>query len=83
MALLNKGYRREIEELVRRIEKIETAIEPRFQEHFVNAMAFPNKVEPFPNLAAVVALPQRRERPTVGADDGRRRRGRAARRMAE
>ena len=63
MALLNKGYRREIEELVRRIEKIETALEPRFQEHFVNAMAFPNKVEPFPNLAAAVALPKPRERP--------------------
>ena len=58
MALLNKGYRREIEELVRRIEKIETALEPRFQEHFVSAMAFPNKTEPFPNLAAAVALPK-------------------------
>ena len=56
MALLNKGYRREIEELVRKIEKIETALEPRFQEHFVNAMAFPNKTEPFPNLAAAVEL---------------------------
>ena len=60
MALLNKGYRREIEELVRRIEKIETALEPRFQEHFVNAMAFPNKREAFPNLAAAVALPQKK-----------------------
>jgi uncharacterized 2Fe-2S/4Fe-4S cluster protein (DUF4445 family) len=67
---------------VHEIEKIETAIEPRFQEHFVAAMAFPNKVEPFPNLAAVVALP-RRESSTAGADESRRRRGRAARRMAE
>ena len=83
MALLNKGYRREIEALVRRIEKIETALEPRFQEHFVNAMAFPNKVEPFPNLAAAVTLPERRENALSGADEGRRRRGRAARRMAE
>jgi uncharacterized 2Fe-2S/4Fe-4S cluster protein (DUF4445 family) len=46
-------------------------------------MAFPNKVEPFPNLAAVVALPARRESSTAGADESRRRRGRAARRMAE
>src|SRR3954453_12353121 len=30
MALLNKGHRKEIEELVRHIEKIETALEPRF-----------------------------------------------------
>ena len=68
MALLNKGYRREIEELVRRIEKIETALEPRFQEHFVSAMAFPNKTEPFPNLAAAVALPARRDADTVGLE---------------
>ncbi|RUW00484.1 ASKHA domain-containing protein, partial [Mesorhizobium sp. M1A.F.Ca.IN.020.04.1.1] len=37
MALLNRGYRREIEETVSRIEKIETALEPKFQEHFVYA----------------------------------------------
>jgi uncharacterized 2Fe-2S/4Fe-4S cluster protein (DUF4445 family) len=60
MALLNKSYRREIEELVRRIEKIETALEPRFQQHFVSAMAFPNKSEAFPNLTAAVQLPARR-----------------------
>ncbi|RWH66109.1 MAG: DUF4445 domain-containing protein, partial [Mesorhizobium sp.] len=51
MALLNRGYRREIEETVSRIEKIETALEPKFQEHFVYAMALPNKVDPFPKLA--------------------------------
>ena len=83
MALLNKGYRREIESVVRRIEKIETAIEPRFQEHFVNAMAFPNKAEPFPNLAAAVTLPVRRAGAQAGGEEGRRRRGRAVRRMAE
>jgi uncharacterized 2Fe-2S/4Fe-4S cluster protein (DUF4445 family) len=79
MALLNKGYRREIEELVRRIEKIETALEPRFQEHFINAMAFPNKREKFPNLAAAVALPQK---PSGEAGEGRRRRGRGEHRIA-
>jgi uncharacterized 2Fe-2S/4Fe-4S cluster protein (DUF4445 family) len=83
MALLNKGYRQEIESVVRRIEKIETAIEPRFQEHFVNAMAFPNKAEPFPNLAAAVTLPVRRAGAQAGGEEGRRRRGRAVRRMAE
>jgi uncharacterized 2Fe-2S/4Fe-4S cluster protein (DUF4445 family) len=82
MSLLNKGYRREIEELVRRIEKVETAIEPRFQEHFVSAMAFPNKREPFPNLAATVELPKRAEQ-TSDSHEGRRRGRRPARRAAE
>jgi uncharacterized 2Fe-2S/4Fe-4S cluster protein (DUF4445 family) len=72
MALLNRGHRREIEALVRTIEKIETAIEPRFQEHFVNAMAFPNKVEPFPRLETVVSLPPR----PAGSEAGKRRGGR-------
>ena len=57
MALLNRGHRREVEALVRRIEKIETALEPKFQAHFVNAMGFPNTSEPFPELARVVPLP--------------------------
>ncbi len=83
MALLNKGYRREIEDLVRRIEKIETALEPRFQEHFVNAMAFPNKLEPFPNLSAAVALPARETDASGASMEGRRRGGRAARHTAE
>jgi uncharacterized 2Fe-2S/4Fe-4S cluster protein (DUF4445 family) len=77
MALLNKGYRREIEELVRKIEKIETALEPRFQEHFVSAMAFPNKTEAFPNLSAAVALPKSREAVAGAGAEGRRRRSRA------
>ncbi len=59
IALLNAAARREIEDVVRRIEKIETAIEPRFQEHFVAAMAIPNKVDPFPNLSKAVRLPER------------------------
>jgi len=36
MALLNRDYRREIEETVSKIEKIETALESKFQEHFVS-----------------------------------------------
>ena len=58
IALLNVGARDEIENLVRRIVKIETAIESRFQEHFVNAIAIPNKVDLFPELAAVVSMPK-------------------------
>ena len=59
MALLNRGYRREIEALVQRIEKIETALEPDFQRHFVAAMALPNKIDRFPSLERVVTLPER------------------------
>ncbi|WP_339951862.1 ASKHA domain-containing protein [uncultured Albimonas sp.] len=57
IALLNRGARREIEQVVRRIEKIETAIEPRFQEHFVGAMAIPHKTAAYPQLAKVATLP--------------------------
>ncbi|CAN7330084.1 ASKHA domain-containing protein [Neorhizobium sp. LjRoot104] len=74
MCLLNRGYRREIEETVRRIEKIETALEPKFQEHFVHAMALPNKVDPFPQLASVVTLPERKALAEASGDGSRRRR---------
>ncbi|UYV39342.1 ASKHA domain-containing protein [Rhodobacteraceae bacterium D3-12] len=57
IALLNTLARGEIEETVHRIHKIETAVEPRFQEHFVNASAIPNAVEPFPILQSIVTLP--------------------------
>ncbi len=67
MALLNRNHRREIEQTVRRIEKIETALEPAFQQLFVNAMALPNKVDPFPKLAAAVRLPERK---VLGGDAG-------------
>ena len=65
MALLNRTHRREIEDTVQNIDKIETALEPKFQEHFVNAMAFPNKVDKFPRLETEVKLPERRP----GAED--------------
>ncbi len=60
IALLNGSARREIEEVVRRVEKIETAVEPRFQEHFVNAMAIPHDVDPYARLGRAVQLPPRR-----------------------
>lgn len=57
MVLLNKTHRAEIEELVGRIEKVETALEPAFQGHFVAAIALPNKIDRFPMLSASVPLP--------------------------
>ena len=57
MALCDRGARRHVEALVRRIEKIETAIAPRFQEHFVASNAIPHATAPYPNLCAAVTLP--------------------------
>ena len=59
IALLNEHARREIEQLVRRVEKIETAVEPRFQEFFVEAMAIPHLTAPYTRLREVVTLPER------------------------
>ncbi len=42
IALLNRAARAEIEEVVKNIEKIESAVEPRFQEYFIEAMAIPH-----------------------------------------
>ena len=70
IALLNRAAREEIEQVVRRVEKIETATEPRFQEHFVGAMGIPHATDPFPRLAAHVPLPER----ATAAGGGRRRR---------
>jgi uncharacterized 2Fe-2S/4Fe-4S cluster protein (DUF4445 family) len=78
IALLNRAARGEIERLVKRIEKIETAVEPRFQEHFVGAMALPHKSAPYPSLATVVDLPTRPAAdPALTGDSPRRRRRRA------
>jgi uncharacterized 2Fe-2S/4Fe-4S cluster protein (DUF4445 family) len=73
IALLNKAARDEIESVVRRIEKIETAVEPKFQQHFVEAMAMPHKTAEFVNLKKVVELPPVKEVVTLGDDGGARR----------
>ena len=68
IALLNVAARREVEALVHRIHKVETAIEPRFQEHFVAANAIPHATAPFPHLgAAARGRLQRRGRPAAPA----------------
>ncbi|MEO0636709.1 MAG: ASKHA domain-containing protein [Pseudomonadota bacterium] len=76
MALLNREHRRAIERTVRNIEKIETATEEKFQEHFVNAMALPNKIEPFPRLGEVVQLPLPTSAPAAEGATRQRRGGR-------
>ncbi|MEX0923637.1 MAG: ASKHA domain-containing protein [Rhodovibrionaceae bacterium] len=76
IALVNRSRREEIEQVVRRVEKVETAVEPRFQQHFIEAMAFPHKTAPYPKLRAAVQLPEPRVASPSGEDDGRRRRRR-------
>ncbi len=75
IALCNIAARAEIEASVHRINKVETAIEPRFQEHFVAANALPHATDPFPELSRVVTLPQVSFN-AGGADGGGRRRRR-------
>ena len=63
LALLDHESRAEIEQTVRLAERIETAVEEKFQDYFVGAMAFPHKTDPFPHLFGVVAPPaQKAER---------------------
>ena len=47
-----------MEAAARDVVKIETATEPRFQELFVAAMAFPHATAPARTWPAVVALPR-------------------------
>jgi uncharacterized 2Fe-2S/4Fe-4S cluster protein (DUF4445 family) len=77
IALLDVGSRATIEEVVRRVEKIETAIEPRFQAHFVEAMAIPHKRFANPELSKVVNLPA----PKESAAQASAARGRRSRRV--
>ncbi|MGK2852059.1 MAG: ASKHA domain-containing protein [Candidatus Limnocylindrales bacterium] len=78
IALLSGAARREIEAVVRRVEKIETAVEPRFQEHFVEAMAIPHRTAASPNLERAVTLPARPATADRGADPRAERRRRRA-----
>ena len=74
-SLLSRKLRNEMESTVRGVTKIETATEPRFQQLFVEAMAFPHKTALTPNLATVIDLPERAETSSDGSSrPGRRRR---------
>ncbi|WP_169568982.1 ASKHA domain-containing protein [Sneathiella limimaris] len=74
IALLNQTARDEAEQLVRRVEKVETAVEPAFQQYFVDAMALPHKRDPFPHLRKVMALPEPAPKASDDPAGGRRRR---------
>jgi uncharacterized 2Fe-2S/4Fe-4S cluster protein (DUF4445 family) len=74
MALLDIQARTDIQNLVRRVDKIETAVEPQFQAFFVDAMAIPHLNDPFTELQKAVVLPER----VVVEASAKSRRGRRA-----
>jgi uncharacterized 2Fe-2S/4Fe-4S cluster protein (DUF4445 family) len=76
IALLNRASRDEIVRVVKQVEKIETAVEPKFQAHFVEAMAIPHKTAPYPHLAKAVNLPAPKTAASDDSERGRRRRRR-------
>ena len=77
IALCDIAARAAIEGNVARITKVETAIAPAFQAHFVAANALPHASDPFPELAKVVQLPDVSfNTGGSGADGGGRRRRR-------
>jgi len=69
--LLSASQRTEVESVVDDVTKIETATEPRFQELFVAALAFPHLTGSTTNLSMHVKLPER-----SSANDGKPRRRR-------
>jgi uncharacterized 2Fe-2S/4Fe-4S cluster protein (DUF4445 family) len=78
MALVDRHARVAIEAKVREVEKVETAVQAAFQDHFVLAMAIPHKTHPSTELSKAVKLPRPAARePGEGARGGGRRRGKS------
>jgi uncharacterized 2Fe-2S/4Fe-4S cluster protein (DUF4445 family) len=75
IALLNRTRRHEAALAARRVEYVETAIDPFFQEEFVAAIHLPNMTDSFPHLDALGVLPARRQ-PSADARAERRERRR-------
>ncbi len=79
IALLTRDSRTRIEQVLRAVEKVETALEARFQEHFVAAMGLPHSRDEFAQLRQVVTLPEKKVQ-TSGRSERREQRGRERRR---
>jgi len=80
IALLNKGQREEARRLARWVTYVGIALEPRFQDAFVEAIPLPHSVDAFPHLARPLAEAEGRRRARGVGDVARRRerRGRPA-----
>lgn len=75
-ALVSHEQRTEMEAAARVVTRVETAMEPRFQELFVAAMALPHKSASTVHLEAATRLPDRPgPDPAVGKKRRRRRSG--------
>ena len=74
LALLSQKKRIEIEGLVKKIEKVETAVEINFQKHFVEAMAFPHKTDLYPILGSQIKMPSKDLNIAIKDGDKKRRR---------
>jgi uncharacterized 2Fe-2S/4Fe-4S cluster protein (DUF4445 family) len=75
VALVDGDSRSTIEAQVRRVEKIETAVESKFQDYFVQAMALPHASEPFPELVKHGWAPLHGRARSPARSGRRRRRG--------
>jgi len=71
IALLNRASRKEIEQRVLEVEKVETAAEKKFQDYFVAAMGIPHASHAFPRLSEIMPLP---DSPADGSSKGHKRR---------
>jgi uncharacterized 2Fe-2S/4Fe-4S cluster protein (DUF4445 family) len=78
IALLDLSSRTTVEKLVHQVEKIETALEPRFQMHFVEAMGLPHSSARYEQLRRAVTLPAPKPAAARAGARGARRRGPAA-----
>jgi uncharacterized 2Fe-2S/4Fe-4S cluster protein (DUF4445 family) len=77
IALLNRASRADIERRARTIEKIETAVDPGFQQHFIEAMGIPHSTQTNPELSRVLELPAARAETRRSVRKKRRRKTRA------
>lgn len=75
IALLSRQRRREANLLARRVEYIETAIDPSFQAEFVGAIHLPHASDAFPHLDELGILPAR----AAASEDARAQRRRERR----
>ena len=74
ITLLDTHARAEIEDTVKRIQKVETAVEAKFQDHFVEALAIPHKTARFDHLQQQVDLPRPPDNGSQPSAGGRQRR---------
>ena len=75
IALLSTVRRAESAVAARKVDYVETAIDPHFQDEFVGALHFPHMTDSFPHLEALGLLPERVARAKSGRERRERRGG--------